>query len=69
MKIHRQYIVLFYWLFISCRRAQACLSLVFTRVIEVTYVYPGLVHELGDGHPLGRVRLQQLVDQIFGWRI
>lgn len=31
-----------------------------------TYVDPGVVHELRDGHSLIRVRLQEPVDQVFG---
>lgn len=32
-----------------------------------THIDPGVVHKLRDGHSLVRVRLQQLVDQIFGY--
>lgn len=31
-----------------------------------TYVDPGVVHKLRDGHSLVRVCLQELVDQVFG---
>ena len=50
---------------------QCCVNADWTRPVSVgffTYVDPGLVHELGDGHPFVRVRLQQLMDQIFGWK-
>ena len=35
---------------------------------RVAYIDPGVVHKLANGHPLSRVSLQQLVNQLFGYR-
>lgn len=41
---------------------------VHTGTETLTYVDPGVVHKLCDGHSLIRVCLQETVDQVFGYK-
>lgn len=41
---------------------------VHTGTETLTYVDPGVVHKLCDGHSLIRVCLQETVDQAFGYK-
>lgn len=41
---------------------------VHTGTVMRTYVDPGVVHKLCDGHSLIRVCLQETVDQVFGYK-